>query len=78
MSLIIRLLILVNRLVFWDAWEFRAIRRDGKVPPGWDLAHHEIKGRNGGLLLVPRERGTVWPRFIGLRFRLAVRPRRKR
>lgn len=78
MSLMAKLFVLLNRLVFFGAWEFRAIKRSSMVPPGWDLAHHEIEGRNGGILMVPRERGIVWPPFLGRRFRLAVRPPRRR
>ena len=78
MFLLAQLFILVNQVVFMDAWEFRAFEREDEVPLGWDLAHHEIEGRNGGLLIVPRERGLIWPHFLGLRFRLAVRRRIKR
>jgi hypothetical protein len=78
MSLVAKLFILLNQIVFAGAWEFKAIRRGAPTPLGWDLAHHEIEGRNGGMLMVPRERGIIWPRFLGLRFRLAVRLARRR
>ena len=76
MSVVAKLLVLLNRILFLGAWEFLAVRRGCPMPPGWDLAHHEVEGRNGGMLLIPRERGIVWPQFLGKRFRLAVRPRR--
>jgi len=78
MELIAKLFVLLNRAIFFGAWEFRAIKRGSFVPPGWDLAHHEIEGINGGMLLVPRERGILWPMFLGRRFRLAVRPQPRR
>jgi hypothetical protein len=78
MSLIAKLFALLNQAMFFGAWEFRAIQRSSMVPLGWDLAHHEIEGRNGGILMVPRERGIIWPLWLGKRFRLAVRPARRR
>lgn len=64
----------LNAVVFMGAFRFMVVKRRGSLPQGWDWAHHEIEGRNGGLILVPRERLVVWPAFIGKHFRLAVKP----
>jgi hypothetical protein len=77
MLLIAKAFAVLNHILRFGAWEFQVIKRGNLLPPGWDLAHHEIEGRNGGMLLVPRERGIVWPPFLGRRFRLAVRPPRR-
>lgn len=79
MSLVAKLFVLLNRLMSMGLVEFRAFRRgtDAHIPPGWILTHHEIEGRNGGLILVPMVGGVVWPRFLGLRFRLAARQARR-
>jgi len=78
MLLIAKAFAILNYLLRFGAWEFQAIKRESLLPPGWDLAHHEIKGRNGGMILVPRDSGLMWPQFLGKRFRLAVRPSRRR
>lgn len=65
---------LLNKIIRFGAWDFRVIKRGSLLPPRWDFAHHEIEGRNGGMLLVPRDRWLMWPMFLGRRFRLAVRP----
>jgi hypothetical protein len=77
MLLIARVFALLNKVMFLGMWEFRPIRRGDWAPHGWDLAHHEVEGRNGGMLMIPRERGIVWPRFLGKRFRLALKERRR-
>ncbi len=78
MHTIARMFAALNGLLRFGAWEFRPIARGGLLPYGWDLAHHEVEGRNGGMLMIPRERGIVWPQFVARRFRLAIRPGRQR
>lgn len=77
MLLIAKAFALLNRAIFMGAFEFRVLGRSSLLPHGWDFTHHEIEGRNGGMLLIPRWDGILWPLFLGRRFRLAARQARR-
>ncbi len=75
MLVVAKLFALLNRALFMGTFEFRAVGRGSLAPSGWDFAHHEVEGRNGGMLMIPRWDGILWPMFLGRRFRLAARRR---
>lgn len=57
--------------------EFKAFPVN-EVPRGWELAFHEVEGRNGGILSIPRLPGLWMPEKLKGRMRIAMRWRRKR
>lgn len=76
MKLIARFFAFLNVLLFFPMFEFRVVRHEEKLEDGWDWAHHEIEGRNGGKLFIPRGPGLVWPDFLKKKFRLVMREKR--
>ena len=57
--------------------EFKVFPIDS-MPRGWEPAFHEVEGRNGGTLAIPRLPGLWMPETLKGRVRIAMRQRRKR
>lgn len=71
--MLIKLVVLLNWLRFWGRFTFRVVPATQRIPRGWAPVHHQVVGRNGGCLLIPREAGVIWPNLPA--YRLLVQER---
>jgi len=63
-------------VVILPMFEFKAVKYGEPCGHGWDSAHHEIEGRNGGRLFIRRLTSIVWPKILQGRFQLLMKERR--